>query len=71
MKGIIGCNADWLKPGEVIETAQGHLMTVLRKVDLMAAIELAEQVGDTNFKPFPDEHFYEIDVDFQAQVTNN
>lgn len=71
MKGIIGCDADWLKPGEVIGTPDGRRMTILRKVDLAAAVEIAERVGDVNFRPVPDEHFYEIDIDLQAQVTNN
>jgi hypothetical protein len=71
LKGIIGCDADWLKPGEVVGTADGRRMTILRKVDLAAAFGIAARVGDVNFSPGPDEHFYEVEVDLQAQVTNN
>lgn len=71
MKGIIGCNAAWLQPGEVVATADGRRMTIIRKVDLAAATEIAARVGDTHFHPVPDEHFYEVDEDLQAQVTNN
>jgi hypothetical protein len=71
LKGIIGCNADWLQPGDVVGSGNGRRMTILRKVDLQAAVEIAERLGDVNFCAAPDEHFYEIEVDLQAQVTNN
>lgn len=71
MKGVMGCDADWLKPGQVIETADGYLMTILRKVDLEAATAIAERVGNTSFAPVPNEHFYEVDVDLTTRVNNN
>jgi hypothetical protein len=71
MKGIMGCDADWLKPGDDVGAADGRRMTILRKVDLAAAIEIAERVGDTSFAPVPNEHFYEVEIDLQAGVTNN
>lgn len=71
MKGIIGCNAGWLKPGEVVDSTDGRRMTILRKVDLAAAVEIAERIGDWSFTPVPGEHFYEVDVDLLVQATNN
>jgi hypothetical protein len=71
LKGIIGCDADWLQPGEVIGTPDGRRMTVLRKVDLAAAEEIAARVGDTTFVPVGEEHFYEVEIDFAAGLSNN
>jgi hypothetical protein len=71
LKGIIGCDVAWLLPGEVVETGDGRSMTILRKVDLGAALAVAARVGDTGFKPVEGEHFYEVDVDFLKGVTNN
>jgi hypothetical protein len=71
MKGIVGCDAAWLLPGQVVKTGDGRSMTILRKVDLSAALAIAARVGDTGFKPVEGEHFYEVDVDFLKGVTNN
>ena len=46
-------------------------MTILRKVYLAAAVKIAERVGNVNFAPVPDEHFYGININLQAQVTNH
>lgn len=71
MKGVVGCDAGWLEPGQRVKTGDGRILTILRKVDLTAAREIAERVGDVNFNPAPDEHFYEVDVDFAAELVNN
>jgi hypothetical protein len=71
MKGIIGCNAGYLEPGEIIDMDSGASMTVIRKVDLQAAIEAAHKLGDTGFKPVEGEHFYEVEVERFAPVSNN
>jgi hypothetical protein len=71
MKGIVGCDADWLEPGQVVATPDGRRLTILRKVDLGAALEIAAKVGDASFKPVDGESFYEVDVDFTAGMVNN
>lgn len=71
MKGIVGCNAGALTPGQIVWTEDGRRLTILRKVDLAVARELAEGIGDWNFNPAPGEHFYEVDVDFAAGMGNN
>lgn len=71
MKGIVGCDVDWLQPGEVIGTADGRRMRILRMVDLAAAIKIAQRLGDTSFKPVAGEHFYEVEVDLLAGVSDN
>jgi hypothetical protein len=70
MKGVIGCDAGWLNPGEVIGTADGKRMTILREVDAATALEIAAR-NCLTIQVVPGEHFYEVDIDLQAQVTNN
>lgn len=61
MKGILGCDADWLQPGEIINTPDGRHMTVLRKVTLDEALESAERIG-MKVEPVGNEQWYEVDV---------
>lgn len=66
MKGVMGCNADWLEPGQTIGTENGQVIRILRKVDLDAAIAIAP-----SFQPVPGECFYEVEVDLLAGRNEN
>lgn len=71
MKGILGCDADWLKPGERVRAANGQQMTILRKVTLEEALASAERNNLPKPEPVGNEHWYEVDVDLRAGSTNN
>jgi hypothetical protein len=67
----MGCDAGYLQPGDLVGAANGMRITVIRKVDLQAAVETAERIGDRSFVPVPGEHFYEVEVQRFAAVADN
>ena len=71
MKGIIGVDAGYLRPGDLVQAQNGYRLSIVRKVDLAAARDLADSLGDTAFQPADGEHFYEVEVVQFADVSEN
>jgi hypothetical protein len=69
MKGIIGCDADSLKPGAVVMGANGARITIIRKVSEAEALASAAR-SDLPVKPVAGEHWYEAEIAL-APVTSN
>lgn len=61
MKGILGCDADWLIPGLIVFTPDGRNLTILRKITLEEALASAERLG-MKVDPKGDEQWYEVQV---------
>lgn len=62
MKGILGCDADWLQPGQIVATPDGRLMTVLHKITVGEALESAENLG-VKVEPIGNEQWYAVEVE--------
>lgn len=71
MKGILGCDAPYLQPGQVVFAANGQQMTILRKVTLEDALASAERNGLPRPQPVGDEQWYEVDIDLLAGASGN
>lgn len=70
MKGILGCDADWLEPGEIVATPDGRRLTVLHKITVEEALASAEGMG-MKVEAVGNEQWYAVEVEVTVTKAMN